>query len=76
MIKKIIGYILVIIGFLCFLFVGGGSMRYRNTSAYRDIPVSEGITLIVFIILIPIIGFFLVKIGFKIIGKKDDNNIY
>ncbi len=39
MFKKIIVYILVFIGFLCFLLVGGGSMRYRN----RNVPLHDSI---------------------------------
>ncbi len=69
MLRKIIGYVLILIGFLCFLVVGGGSMRYRNRSVNMHNSLSEDVVLIVLLILTPVIGFFLIKIGFRILGN-------
>ena len=70
MFKKAIGYILIFLGALCFLIVGGGSMRYRNRSVPLNQSIQEGIIIVLLYILIPIIGFFLLKIGFNLIGSK------
>ncbi len=66
------GYILIFIGFLCFLAVGGGSMRYRNRSVNPNNSLSEDIMIIALLILTPVIGYFLIKIGFKILGNDKE----
>jgi len=68
MIKKFIGYIFVFIGFICFLIVGGGSMRNRSIPMYN--AINESFIIILLYILIPIVGFFLIRIGFKIISNN------
>lgn len=73
MFRKIIGYIFVFTGFLCFLLIGGGSMRYRNRSVNPSYSIYEDIIAIFVILLIPVIGFFLLKIGFKILEGKNKN---
>jgi hypothetical protein len=72
MVKKVIGYVLIVLGFLCFLLVGGGSMRYRNSNVLTGISITEGIITVFIIILIPIIGFLLIKLGLKIIVSKKE----
>jgi hypothetical protein len=71
MIKKIFGYLLLLIGLLCFILVGGGSMRYRNKSLNLHSTINEDLITIVLYILVPIIGFILMKIGYKIVSKYD-----
>ena len=70
MFKRITGYVLVIVGFLCFLIVGGGSMRYRKRLVNPHTSLSEDIMVVLFLIIIPIIGYFFIKIGFRIL-KND-----
>jgi len=70
MIKKLIGYTLVLLGLLCFLIVGGGSMRYRNRTLNLHNSLTEDILTIIFILLIPVVGYFLLKFGFKILENS------
>lgn len=70
MIKKIIGYILVLLGLLCFLIVGGGSMRYRNRTLNLHNSLTEDFLTIILILLIPVAGYFLMKFGFKILENN------
>ncbi|GGI56566.1 hypothetical protein GCM10011444_08750 [Winogradskyella haliclonae] len=72
MIKKIVGYTLVILGLLCFLIVGGGSMRFRNRTINLHNSLTENIVAIVLILSIPVVGYFLMKFGFKILEKNKE----
>lgn len=69
--KKVLGYSMISVGILSFLIVGGGSMRYRNKSVYMNISIRDGLLIVLFYILTPIIGFFLIKYGLKLIENKD-----
>ncbi|MCL6294623.1 hypothetical protein [Jejuia spongiicola] len=69
MIRKYFAYILILFGLLCFLITGGGSFRYSNGSAFRNITYTEGFFLIAFFIITPILGYFCMKIGFRILDK-------
>ena len=59
MYKKIIGYTLIILGLLCFLVVGGGSMRFRNRTVNLHNSLTEDILTIILILLIPVVGYLL-----------------
>ncbi len=67
MLKKVVEYIFVIIGFLSFLAVGGGSLRYRNRNVDLHSSLTEDVVAVVLIILIPLIGYRLIKLGYKIL---------
>lgn len=69
MINKIFGWFLVIFGFLCFLFVGGGNIRYRNKSLRLHTSLTEDLIHLAFLIAIPVIGFFSIKFGFRPLKK-------
>ena len=71
MYKRVLGYIMICIGLLCFLSVGGGSMRYRNRSVSFGYSINESILIILLYIITPVIGFFLIKFGLKIIKKNE-----
>ena len=61
----------MLLGLFCFWWVGGGSMRYRfNKSMNLQSSINEDLFRIFFYILIPIIAFLLMKLGFKILRKK------
>jgi len=67
--KKFIGWLLILLGIACFILVGGGSMRYRNKSIIYSNSLSESFGTIALIILLPIIGFFLFRFGYKILKE-------
>ena len=69
MVKKIIAYFLIVFGALCFLLAtGGGTMRMRNKGPLYHDDITEGIILALIIIALPIIGFFCIKYGMKLLG--------
>jgi len=70
MYKKIIRYTLIILGLLCFLVVGGGSMRFRNRTVNLHNSLTEDILTIILILLIPVVGYFLMKFGFKMLENS------
>lgn len=71
MLKKVFGFLLMLIGLLCFIIVEGGSMRYRNKRIDLHNTINEDLITIALYILVPIIGFILMKIGYKIVSKYD-----
>lgn len=72
MLRKIFGFLLIAIGFLCLLLVGGGSMRYRNKSLIFYNETDDYISNILVLVTLPIIGFLLLWIGYKILKKYSD----
>ena len=61
---------MIVIGCLCFLIIGGGSTRYRNRNTPMGLEIKEGIIIIMFYLLMPIVGFFLIKFGLKLIDTS------
>ena len=72
MFKKIIGFTLIVLGLFCFLVVGGGFMKYRNRSINLHNLLTEDILTIILILLIPVVGYFLMKFCFKILEKSKE----
>ena len=70
MVKKISGYTLIFIGILCFLVVGGGSMRYRSMSYNVHGKISEDIVAIIICIALPVLGFFMIKFGLGMVDRN------
>ena len=74
MMKKYLAYFLIIFGFLCFLIVGGGSFRYGRSRGFYHLSYTDGLYYIAFLIATPIIGFFSMKMGFKLLEKIEKNS--
>ena len=71
MLRRFFAYLLILFGVLCFLIAGGGgSMRMRNRSPIYHNSIYDGLIIAAFIIALPILGFFSIKYGMKLLNKK------
>ncbi|MFK8059058.1 MAG: hypothetical protein AB8B78_03110 [Polaribacter sp.] len=63
----------MIIGLLCFMIIGGGSMRFRNKTINLHSSIDEDLIVIGMYLLIPVLGFVLMKVGYTIVSKNHKN---
>lgn len=76
MIKRFLGFLAIVIGCLCFLMVGGNSMKYGHRPFGHHQSTEFYLYLLLLYLIAPIVGFFLVKWGVKILNKtfKDQDD--
>ena len=77
-VKKYIGYVITIVGFLCIFLIGFLGDISRPSGSMGRLQVEDYIGLLIFYIITPVIGFFLMKLGIKLVNSADekkDNDI-
>lgn len=70
MIKRFLAYIAIIIGFLCFIIIGGRSMKYGNHSIGYNHSTEFYLYLLLFYLVSPVVGFLLIRWGIKVLNRS------
>jgi uncharacterized membrane protein len=68
---KIKAYVLLILGCLCFMFIGLGYMvSYIDNSTFTFFNIESRLILVALLIVIPFLGYFMIKKGLKILSNN------